>query len=437
MRTPIRRSAAGALISAAALLAAGCGSGGSKPAGADGAAAAGPVSLEFWAWAPGYDKAVDQWNQTHPDVKVTFKRVPSGANGGYDQMTNALAAGTAPCLAQVTYNDIPSMLVKNALMDITPYAAGDTAKFGASSLAAASAGGKLYGIPVDIGPMALYYRTDLFAKYGIARPPATWDEYAADAAKVAAADPSVAFGNAPQDAYDMSALVEQTGQPWFSASGGAWTVSIDNPGTQKVAQYWQGLKDKKQVLNSGNAWDPTFEKAAEAGKVLTFVNAVWAAAGIKDDLKDLSGKWAVAPMPTWTAGDGASSNSGGSATSVLKGCKTPKQAEEFAAWMSTDPQAVTTLIQQTSIYPASTAGQANPLLGQPDPYFGGKDVFDVFKDSAAHVPTNWVVGPTFGQIEADYTDAIGKGSYADATAAVQKKTIDKIKSLGLSVADGG
>jgi multiple sugar transport system substrate-binding protein len=414
------------------LAAAGCGSSTSSPAKA-GAAPAGPVSMEFWAWAPGFDKIVDQWNAGHPDIKVTFKRVPSGASGGYDQMTNALAAGTAPCLAQVTYNDIPSMLVKGALMDITPYAAADTAKFLPWTIKAASAGDKLYGVPVDTGPMGLFYRTDLFAEYGIAKPPATWDEYATDAAKVAAADPTVAFGTAPQDAYDMSALVEQTKQPWFSTAGNSWTVAVDNPGTQKVAAYWQDLKDRKLLLPSGNAWDPTFDKAAEAGKVVTFVNAVWAAGGLKSDLKDLAGKWAVAPMPTWTAGDATSSNSGGSATSVLKGCKTPKEAEQFAVWLSTDPAAVATGIQQAALYPASKAGQASPLLSQPDPYFGGQNPYDVFKASAADVPTDWVAGPTFSQIEADYIDAIGKGTYADATRAVQTKTVTKIKNLGLTV----
>ncbi|GGT16543.1 ABC transporter substrate-binding protein [Nonomuraea spiralis] len=429
MRTSASRAAGAAFLSLA-LLVAGCSSSGSAD---DAAAPSGPVSMEFWGWAPGYDKITAQWNAAHPDIKVTFKQIPSGAKGGYDQMTNAITAGKAPCLAQVTYNDIPSMLVKNALMDITPYASGDTGKYLDWTVAASSADGKVYGLPVDIGPMALYYRTDLFRKFGIAKPPATWDEYAADAAKVHAADPAVAFGTAPQDAYDMAALTWQTGKSWFGTQGGAWQVSIDNPGTQQVATYWQGLKDKKLVMNNGNAWDPNFDKASEAGQVMTFVNASWAAAGIKGDLKDLAGKWAVAPLPTWTAGDHTSANSGGSATSVLTGCKTPKEAEQFAAFLSSDPEAVSTGITVGGLYPASKTGLENPLLSQGDPYFGGQKIYDVFKESAANIPATWVVGPTFGQVEADYSDAIGKGGYAQATTTVQQKTIDKIKSLGLSV----
>ncbi|MFE5589125.1 ABC transporter substrate-binding protein [Streptomyces sp. NPDC056549] len=421
-----------AVVSLALLATTGC----SSSDAAGDAAQAKSVSMEFWGWAPGYDKITAQWNAAHPDIKVTFKQIPSGAKGGYDQMTNALTAGKAPCLAQVTYNDIPSMLVKNALMDITSYASGDTGKYLDWTVAASSAGGKVYGIPVDTGPMALFYRTDLFKKFGISKPPATWEEYAADAAKVQAADPSVAFGTAPQDAYDMAGLTWQTGTSWFGTKGDSWQVSIDNPGTRKVATFWQGLKDKKQVMNNGNAWDPNFDKASEAGKVMTFVNAAWAVPGVKGDLKDLSGKWAVAPMPTWAAGDLTSSNSGGSATSVLTGCKTPKEAERFAAFLSGNPDAVSTGISVGGLYPASKAGLDNPLLSQGDPYFGGQKIYEVFKQSAAHIPTTWVVGPTFGQVEADYSDAIGTGTYAQATTTVQQKTVDKIKSLGLSVTGG-
>lgn len=135
MRTFTSRSAAGAAALSFALLVTGCSSSGDTGDSSQ----AGPVSLEFWGWAPGYDKITAQWNAAHPDVKVTFKQIPSGAKGGYDQMTNAITAGKAPCLAQVTYNDIPSMLVKKALMDITPYASGDTGKYLDWTVAASSA----------------------------------------------------------------------------------------------------------------------------------------------------------------------------------------------------------------------------------------------------------------------------------------------------------
>jgi len=168
---------------------------------------------------------------------------------------------------------------------------------------------------------------------------------------------------------------------------------------------------------------------------LTFVNAAWAAGGLKSDLKDQAGKWAVAPMPTWSAGDGRSSSSGGSATSVMTGCKTPREAEQFAAFLSTDPQAVSTGIAG-GLYPASTAGQGDPALAGGDPFFGGEKVGDIYKASAAQVPTTWTNGPTYQQVETDFTTAMGQGTIPDAVTKVQASTVAAIKQLGLSVTGG-
>jgi multiple sugar transport system substrate-binding protein len=394
----------------------------------------GPVKMEFWGWA-GYEKIVDQWNASHPNTKITFKKIPSGAKGGYTQISNALTAGKGPCLAQIEYQTIPSMLVKNTVMDITKYASAGMDKYVPSAVSASSVGGKIYGVPVDVGPMVLFYRKDLFAKYGITKPPATWAEYKADAKKVAAADPSVKFGTQLGDGNGMAAFTLQTGQSWYSTKGDSWTVSIDNPGTRKVADYWQDLKDEGLVAKTGNAWDPQFNKASEAGKVLTFVNAAWAAGGIKSDLKGEAGKWRVAPMPTWKAGDDKSASSGGSATSVMTGCKTPREAVQFADFLSSDPQAVKTGIE-TGLYPASKAGQDDPSLTGGDPFFGGQKVGEVYKASAAQVPSTWTNGPTFQQVESDFTGAIGQGTLQDAVTKVQASTVAAIKKLGLSVTNG-
>ncbi|MFD9123957.1 ABC transporter substrate-binding protein [Kitasatospora sp. NPDC059571] len=431
---PTRRFLA---LATSAVLAAGLSACSSATSDSDnaGKSQAGPVTMEFWGWAP-YEKIVDQWNAAHPDSKVTFKKIPSGGKGGYTQISNAITAGKGPCLAQIEYQTIPSMLVKNTVMDITKYASADMAKYLPSAVSATSIGGKIYGVPVDVGPMVLFYRSDLFAKYGITTPPATWAEYKADAEKVTAADPSVKFGTSgPGDGNDMAALSLQTGQSWYSTQGNSWTVSIDNPGTRKVAAYWQEMKDKELVTKTGNAWDPQFDKASEENKVLTFVGASWSSGGLKSDLKDQAGKWAVAPMPTWEAGDGKSSFNGGSATSVMTGCETPREAAQFAAFLSSDPQAVKAGIEG-GLYPASKAGQDDPLLAEGDPFFGGQKVGDLYKVSAAQVPTTWTNGPTYQQVETDFTTAIGSGTYPDAVAKVQASTVAAIKQLGLSVTNG-
>ncbi len=399
--------------------------------------AGGTVRLDFWGWAPGYDQSVALFDKTHPGIQVAFHKIPSGSKGGYTKMLTAAEAGNAPCLAQVGYETMPSFAAAGALTDVTRYMAPDRKQFAAWTWNQVTIGGKTYGAPVDTAPMALIYRKDLFAEYGITKPPATWDEYAADAAKVHAADPSVYLGDFGNDAYNYAGLAWQAAAPWFGTAGGQWQVSVGSPANRKVANYWQGLLDKK-LLKTDPSYDPTLYKDMAAGKILSDVNAVWDTPIVASSVKATSGRWAVAPMPVWDAANPVYGNDGGSATVVLKGCADPKEAAAFATWMSTDPSSVSNLIKVTGIYPAATSGLDNPALSAPDPFYGGQVVFDVFKAETAHIGTSWTWGPTMTQTSTDLADGLGTTASGRTTlpgvlTTVQSKTVAQLKQQGMSV----
>ncbi|MFC1427384.1 sugar ABC transporter substrate-binding protein [Streptacidiphilus sp. N1-12] len=438
--TPSVRAAALATLMIAAL--AGCsssGSGGAAKTNADGTGAA-AVKLDFWGWAPGYDQSVALWNKAHPGIQVSFDKTASGSKGGYTKMLTAVQAGNAPCLAEVGYETLPSFAAAGALQDVTAYASAARGQFAAWTWNQVTIGGRTYGVPVDTAPMALLYRKDLFAKYGITRPPVTWDEYAADAALVHKADPSVYLGDFGNDAYNYAGLAWQAGAKWFGTSGDQWQVSLGDAANQKVATYWQGLLDKK-LLKTDPSYDPSLYADMASGKILSDVNAVWDTPILASSVKATSGKWAVAPMPVWDAANPVYGNDGGSSTAVLKGCAHPEEATEFAQWMSTDPGSLSNLIKVTGIYPAATAGLSNPALSAADPFYGGQHVFDVFKDETAHIDTSWQWGPTMTQTSTDLGDGLGKAETSGAKltavlSGVQDKTLAQMKQQGLSAAAG-
>ncbi|SEM05240.1 extracellular solute-binding protein [Streptacidiphilus jiangxiensis] len=424
---------AAALMTATALLA-GCSSSGSTTGSA---ASSGPVKLDFWGWAPGYDQSVALWNKSHPDIQITFDKTASGSKGGYTKMLTAVQAGNAPCLAQVGYETLPSFAAAGALQDVTDATASAKSQFADWTWNQVTIGGKTYGAPVDTAPMALMYRKDLFAKYGITTPPATWDQYAADAAKVHAADPSVYLGDFGNDAYNYAGLAWQAGAPWFGTANQQWQVSINSAGNAKVASYWQGLLDKK-LLKTDPSYDPSLYADMASGKILSDVNAVWDAPIIASSVKGTSGQWAVAPMPVWDASNPVYGNDGGSATAVLKGCAHAKEAAEFALWMSTDPDSVANLIKVTGIYPAATSGLSNPALSAPDPFYGGQKIYDVFNAEMPHINTSWQWGPTMTQTSTDLGDGLGQAGTGGATlpsvlGTVQSKTVAQMKQQGLTV----
>jgi multiple sugar transport system substrate-binding protein len=429
--------AAGAVLAATTLVTLGaCSSSSGKPSSQSPGSGNAKVTVDFWGAAVGYDKSVALWNKSHPNIQIKYSQIPAGSAGGYAKMQNAVKAGNGPCLGQIGYDTMTTFIANGALEDVSKYADASKSEFVPWAWNMSAVGSQVFGIPVDIGPEMLFYRSDLFKKYGIS-PPATWDQFASDAQKLHAADSQAYLTTSPQDAYDMGALTWQAGGTWFGTANNQWHVAIDSPATQKIAQYWQRLLSNHAVTSQpllSTAW----VKDLQGGHVLSLVGAVWLAPLIASNLPGLSGKWAVAPMPQWTAGANAAGNRGGSATAILKGCKYPQQATEFATWLSTNSASVTNLIKNTGIYPAAKSGQDLPAANQSSQYFGGQNIYQIAKTAAGNISTNWVWGPTMTQVQADFQDQLkkagaGQGTIPQAVTTLQASTVAAMKNQGLDV----
>ena len=128
-------------------------------------------------------------------------------------MVAAVKAGNAPDIGQVEFDYLPNFVSQGVVQDISSYVPEAKAKFPSGLWSLVSPDGKAdYAIPQDAGPMAFYYRKDVFAAAGITTPPATWADFAADAAKIHAHDPNEYIANFPTGNADWFAgLVWQAG----------------------------------------------------------------------------------------------------------------------------------------------------------------------------------------------------------------------------------
>ncbi len=132
----------------------------------------------------------------------------------------------------------------------------------------------VYAVPQDSGPMALYYRKDLFEQAGIPVPK-TWDEYAKAAEEIKAKGGNIT-NFAKGDVNQFAGLVSQAGGQWFSNSGDKWDVNLTDSASKKVADYWQGLIDKK-LVNTVPSFTDQWNAAYDSGQDWTWVSAVWGA----------------------------------------------------------------------------------------------------------------------------------------------------------------
>ncbi|MFH8251459.1 ABC transporter substrate-binding protein [Microbacterium sp. B2969] len=430
-----------ALLSALAL--AGCsGASSSENSGADAATCApsdGDVTLDFTSWIPGIEDVVAMWNKENPNIQVKVQTGPNGNGGTYKSYFSQLEAGNAPDLGQIEYDALSSFRVQDGLEDLS--ACEDVVKAESEFIPwtwgqVTLGGDGVYGIPQDSGPMALFYRSDLFEQNGIAVP-TTWDEYK-EAAKAIRAKGGYITNFSTADINQFAGFVWQAEGKWFANDGKEWTVDLTGEESQKVAEYWQELLDE-DLVSTYPAWTEEWNNAYNSGEVWTWNSAVWGANSISSGAPDTAGKWSVAPSPQWEAGGTSAGNWGGSSIAVFKGTKHLYEAAEFALWLNTSDEALTALNKSANIYPATTAGLELPSLQEGVEFYGGQKIYDVFAEAASQVNPDFVWGPTMTQTYADVSDGFqkavtGQGTLRDALKSAQESTISTLKAQSIPVA---
>ena len=363
--------------------------------GTSSAQATGPVNLTFWGFNQQITEQAALFNQSHPNIHVTGLKQDSGPNQYYPKVLTAVKAGNGPDVALIEYQYIPTLVSNGALVDLSKYGASSVkSQFADSAWAQVTQGSAVYGYPQDTGPMGLFYNTDTFKKAGITSPPATWDEFAADAAKIHALGKDYYIATFPPQSTGWNqALMWQAGATWFSidSAKNAWKVTINSDASKQVAQYWQNLVDKKlvaTVADFSNDWNA----GLNSGKIASWPSAVWGQGVVSGSAKDQAGKWSVAPMPQWSAGSNTTAMWGGSAISVVGGSKHPKEAEEFVRWYLTDPGSLQIGVKEIGWFPSNTSARSFPEVTSPSAFYNNQVVDNVFINAA--LPSNpWTWPP--------------------------------------------
>lgn len=434
---------AAAVIAISAFALAGCSASGGDTSGTGGDAAActpadGDVTLEFTSWIPGIEDVVKIWNDENPEIQVDVQTGPNGNGGTYQNFFNQIKAGDAPDLGQIEYDALPNFLVQDGLEDLSAceevVAAEDQFVDWAWGQVTLGTEG-VYGVPQDTGPMALFYRADLFEQNGI-EIPTTWDEYRDAAVKIR--DLGGYITNFSQsDINQFAGFAWQDGAQWFSSDDEGWTVSLADEPTTTVADFWQSMLDDDLVATVP-AWTDEWNNAYNSGHVWTWNSAVWGANSISSGAPDTAGSWAVAPLPQWEEGGSAAGNWGGSSTAVLKGSEHLYEATKFALWLNTSDEALTALAEAANLYPATTAGLELPVYAEGVEFYGGQKIYDIFADAATQVSPDFAWGPTMTQTYSDVSDGFkaavsGSGTLLDAIEKGQTATVDALKAASIPV----
>ena len=118
--------------------------------------------VTVWAWYPEFGKLVDHFNETHDDLQVCWTSADQSAKAYSRFNTTIKAKSGAPDVIQLEYAVMPQFAsgVEKHLVDLTKFGINKVkSDYTAGAWKDVQLGGRqgVYGVPVDVGPVVMYY----------------------------------------------------------------------------------------------------------------------------------------------------------------------------------------------------------------------------------------------------------------------------------------
>jgi len=368
-----------------------------------------PTTLEFWSWVPEIQKEIDLFQAKYPKIKVNLAN-QGGATAQYQKLRTSISSGDVPDVAQIEYSFLPSFTLSASVLDLAPYGFGDLkSDFIPAAWGQVALQGKVYGIPQDVGPTGQLFRTDIFAKAGIA-PPKSWDEYAG-AAKTVKDKTGAYITNLPGNSFSpMMAFLWQAGAKPFTFDGNKTvTINLSSAPVKKVVGFWNDLI-QKDLVATDNQLDDNWYQSIASGKYASWLAAAWGPTFLQGTAAKTAGLWSVTPLPQWDTSKPASGNQGGSADVVMKGSRNPIVAAQFVKFLNDDTSSAAMLASEPQfLFTSNVAVQkSSEFTDQKMAFYGGQKVNAVFAEISTTVDAGWQWLPYNDYVSSSFKETLGK-----------------------------
>jgi multiple sugar transport system substrate-binding protein len=368
---PARRVLIAAASMSALFVAAACGGGGGEPSGGGTSAAAADLTkqgdIEVWQGkdtSGNFPKLIKQFNESHPNGKVTFHELPDSADQQRQQMIQN-AQIKNPKMAVLSVDVVwTAEFAAKGYIEPLPADQFPTDKFLKPTVDSATYFNKLYAYPSTSDGGLLYYRKDLLDKYSL-KPPTTFDEMKAACDKVQAGENNSKL-NCFAGQYNK---YEGLTVNFAEAVNGAGGVILGPDGKPNVAtpEATKGLSTLVDWFKGGEipkaaiTWqEEQGRQAFQNGELIFHRNwgYVYNLANKSDGSSKVAGKFDVAPLPGIT-GPGVSSL-GGHNYAIAKTADNKGTAVDFLKFMSSEE------IQKSNCLATSSTPTLQSLYTDPD-----------------------------------------------------------------------
>ena len=250
----------------------------------------GRETVLLWHAYSGDERAVlegiaERFNADNDDVRIKLAAVPYDAYA--DKITNAIPNGNGPDLFIFAHERIGAW-VAAGLIEPIEYCVDATLadRYAREPLAAMAYGSSLYGLPLAVKSVALFYRTDM-----VAEPPRTTDDLIAwGEAFVTDNKGRYALVYENEDLYGHAAWLHGFGGHIFDADG---TLDIASVEGAAAAQF---ARDISKRLVPGEMTTTLVATLFNEGKAAMAISGPWFVADIGADVP-----WAITTLPIVSA----------------------------------------------------------------------------------------------------------------------------------------
>jgi multiple sugar transport system substrate-binding protein len=277
---------------------------------------------------PNFTKAVAEWNAANPGIQVSYEPMPYDEYYG-SGLTTMFASGAGPDLYSMSPASFMDYINNGLAAPLDDVLAPYLSDFRPFTIEAATVDGKIYAIPYEAEPVALFYNKKILSEAGV-EAPTTWDELTAAAQATKTAKRSGFIFEPAPGAYQNF-----TWYPFLWSAGGEvvdadWAKSLmrTEEATKSLDLWGNFIKDglSPSQLPTGTFDAATFGREETALQVL----GSWAVGQMATDFPNVD--YGVVPLPH---PDGKESVSvvGGSRQMVNAKSAHLAEAKQFAAWL--------------------------------------------------------------------------------------------------------
>jgi hypothetical protein len=285
----------------------------------------------------------------------------------------------------------------------------------ASRLAPWTKAGVIFGVPQDVNPVTITYRSDLFEQAGIDLATATtWPDFQDACLRFQAywaehgfpARHAIELSHESSDDLEIMLL-----QRHLNLIDAGHISQMTDPVVLRTLLFYAQLVAGSKKIGANPAGGAGLWSAdLVEGNVCAMITADWKAEDLRLYAPSLAGKLRMMPLPRFDPSDAPTSTWGGTMIGIPRGISAAhvERAWRLIEFLYLDPPSQAgRSTADTAIVPPLPERWNEPRWHRPDPYFGGQSVGTLYVHLAGEIPAR-VVTPTTPIAELELAAVLGR-----------------------------